>query len=147
MLSLHHDEEHDFNDNRVRATVGGTTTLYIGAHFEWTGSTNSMVKYYYAGATRVAMRTGTSTLRYLFSDHPSTALGTSLGSTSITTDASGNRIAELRTKAWGETRTTYGTTPTQRRYTGQIDDGFGLISLLPSPVIYSTIVLSMAMSR
>jgi hypothetical protein len=42
-----------------------------------------MKKYYYSGATRVAMRTGSSTLNYLLSDH--------LGSTAITTNSGGTR--------------------------------------------------------
>lgn len=36
-----------------------------------------------------------------------------LGSTSITTNASGTKVAELRYKAWGEVRYTYQTTPTK----------------------------------
>lgn len=52
-------------------------------------------KYYFAGAQRVAMRTG-STLSYLLSDH--------LGSTSITTNSSGALVSELRYKPWGEVR-------------------------------------------
>ena len=42
-----------------------------------------------------------------------------LGSTSITANSSGTKVAELRYKAWGETRYTWGTTPTTYRYTGQ----------------------------
>ena len=70
---------YDGDGNRVKATIGGTTTTYIGSYFEWTGSTSTMKKYYNAGATRVAMRTGSSTLNYLLGDH--------LGSTSIITIA------------------------------------------------------------
>ncbi len=114
---------YDGDGKRVKATVGGVTTAYIGDYFEWSGSTSTMVKYYYAGTTRVAMRTGsgtgTSGLNWLLSDH--------LGSTSITANSSGNKVAELRNKAWGETRYTYGTTPTRRQYTGQINEpGIGL---------------------
>jgi len=41
----------------------------------WTGSTSTMKRYYYAGQTRIAMRTG-SLLNWLFGDHlgPSAAL-------------------------------------------------------------------------
>jgi RHS repeat-associated protein len=56
------------------------------------------------------MRTG-STLYFLLTDH--------LGSTAITASSSGAKSAELRYKAWGETRYSYGTTPTDFRYTGQ----------------------------
>lgn len=48
--------------------------------------------------------------------------GNHLGSTSITADASGNKVAELRYKTWGASRYTYGTTPTKRQYTGQVSE-------------------------
>ena len=59
------------------------------------------------------MRVG-GTPYYLLTDH--------LGSTAITTNSSGSRVAELRYKAWGETRYTWGTTPTTYRFTGQRED-------------------------
>jgi YD repeat-containing protein len=93
---------------RVKATVGETTTYYIGNYFEWSStSTNTMVKYYFAGGARVAMRTG-STLNYLFGDH--------LGSTNVVTDASGTAVTTLLYKAWGESRYTSGTSPTHNKY-------------------------------
>jgi RHS repeat-associated protein len=58
---------------------------------------------------------------FLLSDHPSTTLRASLGSTSITANSStGALIGELRYKAWGEQRYSSGTTYTNRRFTGQI---------------------------
>jgi len=104
---------YDGDGNRVKGVVGGVTTTYIGNYFEplqgrWAGSTSTMKKYYYAGGTRVAERKGT-TLYWLLSDH--------LGSTSITATSSGSKTAELRYKAWGETRYTYGTMQTTIRYT------------------------------
>jgi len=92
----------------VKATVNGTTTVYIGNYYEQTGST--IRKYYYANGQRVAMREN-STVYYLLSDH--------LGSTALTVSSGGVKVAELRYKAWGETRYTWGTTPTTYRYTGQ----------------------------
>jgi RHS repeat-associated protein len=61
------------------------------------------------------------TLTYLLGDH--------LGSTSMTTDASGNLISELRYKPWGETRYSSGMIPTQYHYTGQYSyvSDFGLL--------------------
>jgi RHS repeat-associated protein len=102
---------YDGDGQRVKGTVSGVTTTYIGNYFEWSGSTSTMKKYYYAGSTRVAMRTGSSTLNYLLSDH--------LGSTAITTNSGGGLNAELRYKAWGEVRFTSGTTLTTYRFTGQ----------------------------
>ena len=64
--------------------------------------------YYYAGSQRVAMRVqddvGTDEVYYLFSDH--------LGSTSITTDSSGNLYAEMRYTARGTIRYSSGETLT-----------------------------------
>ena len=76
----------------------------------WNPCKNPIRKYYYAGAQRVAMREN-ETLYFLLADH--------LGSTSITANSSGTKVAELRYKAWGEERYTWGTTPTTFRYTGQ----------------------------
>ncbi len=104
---------------QVKGTIGGVTSIYIGNYFEWTGSTSSMKKYYYAGNTRVAMRTaqrtcrrntrqvarwpGSSTLNYLLGDH--------LGSQAITASSSGGLSAEIRYYPWGTERYTSGTTP------------------------------------
>ena len=55
------------------------------------------------------------TLYYLLTDH--------LGSTALTVDSSGVKVGELRYRAYGETRYTSGTTPTSRRFTGQLEEG------------------------
>jgi hypothetical protein len=50
-----------------------------------------------------------------------------LGSTNITLDASGNKIAELRYMPWGSQRYSSGSTPTDYRYTGQrLENRLGL---------------------
>jgi RHS repeat-associated protein len=105
------------NGARVKSVVGGTTTAYIGDHFEYTSSTNKRT-YYYAGGQRVAMRSESSTLNFLLGDH--------LGSTSLTTDSSGGRTAELRYYPWGGSRYAYQTTPTTYRFTGQREAEIGL---------------------
>jgi hypothetical protein len=46
-------------------------------------------------------------------------LGDHLGSTALTLNSGGSKVGELRYKAYGETRYTWGTTPTSLRYTGQ----------------------------
>ena len=68
------------------------------------------------------MRQGSSTVYYLLGDH--------LGSTAKTYNASTGATTELRYHPWGGTRFTSGTTPTTRRYTGQIEDA--AIGLYPS---------------
>jgi hypothetical protein len=113
---------YDGDGNQVKATIHGVPTVYVGDDMEWTGSTSTMVKYYHAGGQRVAMRVGSSTRYYLLSDH--------LGSTALTANSSGSLYGELRYKAYGETRYTWGTTPTSRRYTGQrLEESLGLYQM------------------
>jgi len=109
---------YDGDGKRVAQTLNGMTTYFVGSYYEKTGST--VTKYYYAGSQRVAMRQGTA-LYYLLSDH--------LGSTSLTTDASGNVLSEMRYTAWGEVRYNSGITPTDYTYTGQYSytSEFGLM--------------------
>ena len=92
------------------------TTLFVGSHFHVENGV--IVKYYFDGAQRIAMRKN-GTLSYILTDH--------LGSTSMTTNASGAMISEVKYKAWGETRYSSGSTPTNYKYTGQREEaGFGL---------------------
>jgi RHS repeat-associated protein len=74
-----------------------------------------MKKYYYDGATRVAMRTGNSTLNWLFGDH--------LGSSSLAANSDGSLLpnGEQRYKPWGEKRFPTGDSaiPTSFKFTGQ----------------------------
>ncbi len=58
------------------------------------------------------------TLYFLHGDH--------LGSATLTTDTNGNRGGELRYSPYGATRYEWGNIPTNRRYTGQPWEGFGL---------------------
>ncbi len=99
---------YDGDGQRVKGTVGGVTTAYIGNYYEYSGG--AAKKYYSAGGARVAMNDA-GTVRYLLGDH--------LGSTTITADTAGVRVAELLYKAWGENRYTFSTMPTTLRYTGQ----------------------------
>ena len=80
----------------------------MGTYYEVTGS--AITKYYYAGTSRVAMRTS-SGVRYIFGDH--------LGSTSITADGSGSNSVRQVYKAWGEVRYSSGSLPTKYTFTGQ----------------------------
>lgn len=69
---------YDGDGNRVKKTVGSTSTYYVGNYYEVTNG--AVTKYYYFGKQRVAMKVG-SAVTYLHGDH--------LGSTSVTTNASG----------------------------------------------------------
>lgn len=107
---------YDGDGKRVKATVNGTDTAYVGNYYEW--SNNSWTKYYYAGATRLAMRTS-STLYYLLGDH--------LGSTSIVAISTGVKYSESRYMPWGADRYTSATPPTAYLFTGQkLESGLGL---------------------
>jgi RHS repeat-associated protein len=64
------------------------------------------------------MRQG-DVVHFLHTDH--------LGSTSLTTDATGAPIAQTRYLPYGEQRWTDGDTPTDFTFTGQRADGFGLL--------------------
>ena len=105
---------YDGDGNRVQGSVGGVVTAYLGNYFEWTGSTSTMVKYYYAGGARIAMRKGATERYWLLTDH--------LGGTNVTVTTGGDEYGELRYEAWGETYFTSGTTPTTMRYTGQREE-------------------------
>ena len=75
---------------RIKGTVDGTTTLYVGDHYEKTGS--GISKYYYAGGQRVAVRRSgygsDNGLFWLLTDH--------LGSTAVTLGSAGAEEAKLR---------------------------------------------------
>ena len=58
---------YDGDGVRVKSAAGGTTTVTIGSHFEWTGSSSTMKRYYEAGGSRIGMRQG-STLYWLVSE-------------------------------------------------------------------------------
>ena len=118
--------EYDGDGNRVKETAGGTTTVYIGNYCEWTGDAAAMKSYYYAGGTRIALRTGTAssgTVNYLLTDH--------LGSTSLTLDSAGGRLnpnTELRYYPYGAPRYDTNNHLTSFDFTGQRkDSGSGLL--------------------
>jgi len=75
-----------------------------------------MVKYYYAGGQRVAMRKGSSAPSYL--------LGAHLGSTSVTAHRNGALSSSQRDTPWGGTQSD--SRPTSFQYTGQRKDATGL---------------------
>ena len=112
----------DGDGKRVKSVIGSETILFAGGHYEKKGST--ITKYYFAGASRIAMRKyiipQNMTVEYFIGDH--------LGSTSITTDNAGIKVSEMRYKPWGETRYTWTNAPANTspayelvkyQYTGQ----------------------------
>jgi len=111
-LTYDAENRYDGDGNRVKSVLGGVTTYYVGNYYEYVNSSTTK-KYYYAGGQRVAMRNN-NTLYYLLGDH--------LGSTSLTANSGGSKVAELRYHPYGETRYTSGTTPTSYQFTGQRND-------------------------
>ena len=102
---------------RVRAVT------QLGTPGTWAETTvgtavSAVTKYYYHGASRVAMRQG-SEVSYLHGDH--------LGSTSLTTNSTGTLIHEARYLPFGGERWNSGVGATDFTYTGQrVEVGFGL---------------------
>jgi RHS repeat-associated protein len=77
--------------------------------------------YYYAEGSRIGMRVSSDAsdeVYYLLTDH--------LGSTSQILDDEGNAVSELHYNAWGETRYSEGSIPTDHKYTGQLEAEAGL---------------------
>ncbi len=104
---------YDGDGKRVKKVESsGVTTAYIGNLYEWKSS-SGVVKYYYAGGRRVAMRTSSSIwdVAYLFGDH--------LGSTSLATNAYGYQTSRLAYKPFGGTAWFTAVLPTDYGFTGQ----------------------------
>jgi len=113
---------YDGDGNRVKATVGVTTTIRIGGYYEKTGGV--VTKYYYHAGQRAPRRRGAmrqdGALYWLLTDH--------LGSTSVVVNAAGTNIeSEIRYRPWGEIGYQSGAVPTDRLFTGQrYDSALGL---------------------
>ena len=101
---------YDGDGRRVKATVNGVTSYYVGDHYEVSGGV--VKKYYTAGGQRIALRSG-GVLSWLLSDH--------LGGTAHTVGGT-TETGEVRYRAFGTTRFTSGTTPTSYRFTGQREE-------------------------
>ena len=99
---------YDGDGKQVKTVVNGVTTYYVGNHYEVKNSV--VTKYYFAGSTRLAVRTN-GTLSFLLGDH--------IGSSSVTTDANGVKTASALYKAFGETRYSLGNLGTDYKFTGQ----------------------------
>jgi YD repeat-containing protein len=82
----------DGDGKRVISTADGATTRFVSAGYEVKnpGASQEVSKYYFAGASRIAVRKYTvpqsMSVEYTLADHPSTSSGQVLGSASITTD-------------------------------------------------------------
>jgi len=104
---------YDGDGNMVKSVVNNVTTYYPGRHYnkEVNGTTERTQKFYQAAGQTIAVRTN-GELKWILSDH--------LGSTSVTANADGTWNSELRYTPYGETRYNSGLTPSDYRYTGQL---------------------------
>jgi RHS repeat-associated protein len=102
---------YDGDGKQVKTIVNGATTFYVGNHYEVKNSV--VTKYYFAGTTRLAVRTA-GTLTFLLADH--------LGSTTLSTNASGAVNATALYKAFGELRSTPSALGTDYKFTGQREE-------------------------
>ncbi len=108
---------YDGSGTRVKKAIqGGSTTWYIGSHYEKKDSTYT--KYIFAGGTRIAKVT-TSGYHILHGDH--------LGSSTVISDSSGAIAESTEYNPFGTTRTHSGATLTNYKYTDQeLDPETGL---------------------
>jgi RHS repeat-associated protein len=105
---------YDGDGSRIKSTVNGVTTTFIGGILDWKGTVESMVKYYNLGgsmALRTGNTSGTTNLTYLLGDH--------LNSTSLSYRADTGATVTQLYKPWGEVRYSSGSLPTRHTYTGQ----------------------------
>jgi RHS repeat-associated protein len=92
----------------------GTVTVYLGlVEYEIDGGVTETTSYYNVPGARV-VRVNTE-LSYVLTDH--------LGSSSVTLDDNGDDVGQMRYYAYGETRISTGSVPTDRLYTGQLRQG------------------------
>jgi RHS repeat-associated protein len=110
---------YDGDGNRVKQTVGGVVTTYVNKYFEKTGADNT--SNYYLGSKLIAVRVATqqnSTLSYILQDH--------LGSTAGSVAQNGTIAGTISYFSFGAIRASSGTSPTDKKFTGQILDTIGL---------------------
>jgi RHS repeat-associated protein len=108
---------YDGDGTRVKKTVGTVSTVYPNQYYEKNLSTSAVTVYYYLGSKLVASSTN-GTLSYTLQDH--------LGSTSASTNSSGVSTSTIKYFPFGATRSTSGTLPTDKEFTGQRLDSTGL---------------------
>jgi RHS repeat-associated protein len=109
---------YDIDGNRLKKTVGGTTTLYLGDGYEITGS--QVTKYLSFAGEVVAKRVG-ATQFYIHNDH--------LGSVNVITDSAGTEVQRFKYKPWGDRLQTGTGHVESTSFTAQRQDETGLFYL------------------
>jgi RHS repeat-associated protein len=111
--------KYDGDGNLVAKLVGNVTTYYIGGVYEVEVTNSTVTKkttYYPAGGAMRVIDGNGDNVFYVLKDH--------LGSASVTLDAGGNIVAEMRYYPFGETRVSTGTIPTDKRFQSQREDSY-----------------------
>jgi hypothetical protein len=115
-------ESYGYNDAgiRVKKVSGGVTTYYPFPNYEVQVSATNVTttKYYFFAGQRIAMQRGSEPLTFLHGDH--------LNSTVLATRGSVTS-GQGRYYAYGKDRLATATVPTDNRFTGQKEDGTGLV--------------------
>jgi uncharacterized protein RhaS with RHS repeats len=93
-----------------RTMADGSWTVYIGGIYE-KHSDGTYVKYYSALGRRIAMRDNTGVVHYVLADH--------LGSSTVVTSSTGAVVGTMKYYPYGAMRSTTGTMPTDKLFTGQ----------------------------
>ncbi len=107
---------YDYEGHRVKKSVDGVETLYIGDLYEVTPT--ETIKHIHAGNQRIASIGSVTGTNYIHTDH--------LGSTSVLTDESGNVVQGTKYTPYGSVWETTANL-TDHKYTGQkADDSTGL---------------------
>lgn len=111
---------YDGNGRRVKKTIGGSTTVYIGKLYEC-AAVGTCSKYIFAEGKKIAIKpTGTTGEIYYYHND-------NLGSTSVITDKNGAKVQSLLYYPFGETRSNTGSIDVRHKYTSQeLDDSTGL---------------------
>jgi len=136
---------YDGDGNLARGIVNGVVTFYPGRQYnrEVDGANVTEKKFYTLGSTTVAVRTvqgSNDTLNWILGDHlgsasvTATPKGVLRASSEALRNADGTWNSEIKYRgappegafpvggtAFGEVRASYGLTPTDYRYTGQLD--------------------------
>jgi RHS repeat-associated protein len=109
------DFVYDGDGNRVKKTVGATTTIYVNKYYEKTGT--EVTSNYYLGGKLVAVKVGDD-VSYIHQD--------SLGSTSATSNTSGTQTSHVSYLPFGPINSITNPLPTDMQFTGQRLDNTGL---------------------
>lgn len=99
---------YDGNGTRAKKLTSTHKKIYIGKYYECDSGVCG--KYIYAGDARIALKTATQTY-YYHPDH--------LGSTSIVTDSTGNKVEDITYNPFGKINSDSGSVKVSHLYTGQ----------------------------